>query len=148
MRTRIGISMLLAVLLIGIFPTTALANGGIQGYHTVRPGETLYAIGRAYATQPTAIATTNGITNANHLPIGLRLAIPTAPWSPIPPGPIATRQFGEQPQPICRLWHNVVWGETLTSISWRYSVNMWDIARANNIYNLNLIYAGQRLCIP
>jgi hypothetical protein len=27
-------------------------------------------------------------------------------------------------------------------------VNPWRIASANGIYNLNRIYAGQRLCIP
>lgn len=148
MRTRKWLVLLVVALLVGLFPATALADGGIQGYHVVRPGETLYAIGRAYATQPGAIATANGIANMNALPVGLQLAIPVAPWSPIPPGPVAQRQFGAQPQPTCRYQHTIIWGETLTVIAWHYSVNLWDIARANHIYNLNLIYAGQTLCIP
>ncbi len=148
MRTRILLGVLLAVLITGLVPATALADGGIQGQHVVRSGETLYSIGRAYATRPAAIASTNGISNLNHLPAGVRLAIPTAPWAPIPPGPVATRQFGDPVPPTCRLWHTVVWGETLTLIAWQHNANMWNIARANNIYNLNLIYAGQRLCIP
>jgi LysM repeat protein len=38
-------------------------------------------------------------------------------------------------------------GETLYSIAWRYGTCVQNIAAANRIYNPNLIYAGQRLCI-
>ncbi len=143
--------LLALVVLIGALPTPSQAAGWtIQGYHVVRVGETLYAIGRAYAARPEAIAAANGIANPNRLWVGMRLAIPVAPWSPIPPGPIATPQFGgsEDPTPACRHYHTVRYGETLTRISYLYGVSMWTIAAANHIYNLNLIYAGQVLCIP
>lgn len=140
------------MVVIGMLPSTILAAGwDIQGYHSVRAGETLYSIGRAYATRPEVIATVNGISTPNRLWVGQRLAIPVAPWSPIPAGPIAVRQFGggsTDPTPTCRYWHAVRYGETLTRISYMYGVNMWAIAAANRLYNLNLIYAGQVLCIP
>ncbi|MDY0018764.1 MAG: LysM peptidoglycan-binding domain-containing protein [Anaerolineae bacterium] len=127
----------------------------IQGYHVVRQGETLYSIGRAYATHPQAIAASNHILNPNRLYVGTRIAIPVAPWSPIPAGPIAQRQFtpggSTTPTPvvpICRYTHTVRFGETLTGIGLRYGTTVWAIARANGIRNLNLIYAGQSLCIP
>jgi N-acetylmuramoyl-L-alanine amidase len=44
--------------------------------------------------------------------------------------------------------HVVQAGENLYRISRIYGVNMWDIAQANGILNLNQIYAGQRLVIP
>lgn len=44
--------------------------------------------------------------------------------------------------------HVVRPGETLSSIARYYGVNMWAIARANNILNPNRIYVGQRLVIP
>jgi N-acetylmuramoyl-L-alanine amidase len=44
--------------------------------------------------------------------------------------------------------HIVAAGENLYRISVLYGVNMWDIAQANGILNLNQIYAGQRLVIP
>lgn len=44
--------------------------------------------------------------------------------------------------------HVVAPGENLFRISLRYNVSMWAIAAANGIYNLNYIYAGQRLIIP
>ena len=44
--------------------------------------------------------------------------------------------------------HVVVAGDTLAKIAARYGVNMYSIAAANNISNINLIYRGQRLVIP
>lgn len=44
--------------------------------------------------------------------------------------------------------HVVQSGENLFRIALRYGVNMYDIARLNNITNLTLIYVGQMLLIP
>jgi LysM repeat protein len=46
------------------------------------------------------------------------------------------------------LIHVVRYGETLSGIAVRYGVNMWSLARANNIANPSRIYVGQRLFIP
>ncbi|MBN1889068.1 MAG: LysM peptidoglycan-binding domain-containing protein [Thermoflexales bacterium] len=67
----------------------------VQGYHTVRAGETLMCIGRAYAVVPQAIASQNKIGDADRLLVGQVLAIPVAPWTPVPAGPVCPRQFGE-----------------------------------------------------
>jgi len=122
---------------------------GILGYHTVRSGETLYCIGRAYGVDPYAIATQNGILNPNVIHAGLVLAIPNAPRV-LPPGRVCPRQFdGGTPTPTgCRWYHTVVWGENLYRISLRYGVSMWAIAEVNHILNLNYIRAGQVFCIP
>ena len=45
-------------------------------------------------------------------------------------------------------YHTVRYGETLSSIGWRYGVNPYTIARANGLHNPNYIYAGQVLHIP
>ena len=45
-------------------------------------------------------------------------------------------------------YHTVRYGETLSSIGWRYGVNPYAIARANGLHNPNYIYAGQVLHIP
>ncbi len=44
--------------------------------------------------------------------------------------------------------HIVRCGETLSGIAFRYGVNMWAIANANGIHNINRIFAGQRLIVP
>lgn len=134
-------------------PTTAPDTCTIQGYHVVQRGETIYAIGRAYATRPVRIIACNRLLNPSRIHTGLSLAIPIAPWMPAPAGPTARRQFQPQcapclPAPPCRYYHTVQPRETLTAIAWRYHATIWAIARANTIYNLNLIYPGQVLCIP
>jgi LysM repeat protein len=48
----------------------------------------------------------------------------------------------------CSNRYTVRWGDTLYSIGRRYGVGAWSIAAANGIYNLNVLYAGQCLCIP
>lgn len=52
------------------------------------------------------------------------------------------------PNANCQANYTVVWGDTLAKIGARYGVPYMQIANANNIANPNLIYAGQRLCIP
>ncbi len=140
-------------------PITAQSPGvnctAVQGYHIVQRGETLYAIARAYATNPYAIVACNPTINPRRIHASNHLAIPYAPWTP-PAGPTAARQFAPRlipapvpaPEPGCRAWHAVQPGETLTAIGLKYNVNIWDIARANRIYNLHLINSGQVLCIP
>ncbi len=66
-------------------PTVAQANARANepistsqagGSHTVRPGETLYSLGRTYNMRPHDIAAANGL-NMNHgLQIGQRITIP------------------------------------------------------------------------
>ncbi len=51
------------------------------------------------------------------------------------------------PGRICS-WHRVHAGDTLGNIAYIYRSNVWTIAHANYIRNINLIYTGQRLCIP
>jgi LysM repeat protein len=42
----------------------------------------------------------------------------------------------------------VVPGDTLSAIARRYNVNVFTLGARNNIFNLNLIFPGQVLCIP
>jgi LysM repeat protein len=48
----------------------------------------------------------------------------------------------------CTAYHTVKFGDTLNSISRLYGVSVQALMAANNIYNPNLIFAGQTLCIP
>ncbi len=48
----------------------------------------------------------------------------------------------------CTSYHTVKFGDTLYSISQLYGVSTQALMAANNIYNANVIYAGQTLCIP
>ena len=126
-------------------PATPQAPGGV---YTVKPGDTLFSVGRAFGINPYAIAA------ANHLPYpytiypGQQLIIPGT--SPVPPGPTAVPPGPAPvpPKPGCRYYYVVRPGDNLFRISLAFGVPMSTIATANGIYNYNLIYAGQTLCIP
>jgi soluble lytic murein transglycosylase-like protein len=45
-------------------------------------------------------------------------------------------------------WYTVRPGDTLGGVARHYRSNIWTIARANYIYNVNLIFINQRLCLP
>lgn len=45
-------------------------------------------------------------------------------------------------------WYTVRRGDTLSAIGWRYGSNYSTLARVNGIWNVNLIFVNQRLCIP
>ncbi|MGD2178701.1 MAG: LysM peptidoglycan-binding domain-containing protein [Anaerolineae bacterium] len=143
---RVLIAVGIALFLVALVSATAHARPNewyTIAYHTVKPGETLYSIGRLYGVSPMAIASYNGIVNPNYIYAWQVLAIPSAyGWCPWPPYPY-------HPYPCyCRYYHTVVSGENLYRISLHYGVSMWHVARCNGIYNLNHIWAGQTLCIP
>ncbi|MEE9490806.1 MAG: LysM peptidoglycan-binding domain-containing protein [Dehalococcoidia bacterium] len=125
------IIILAVVSILGLLTTTVGYAAPPYGptYHRVRRGETLFAIGRRYGVHPYAIARANNLQNPNRIYAGQVLRIPTTS------------------QPQHRI-HIVVRGQTLLRIARRYGVSAWRIAQANGIWNLNRIYAGQRLVIP
>ena len=120
--------MAILVLVLGVLPVSA-APGQSGITHVVQPGDTLFSIARRYGVSMDAIALANGIANPNRIYVGQRLLIPTGGT---PSGTV----------------HVVQPGETLISIALRYGVDMWALARANRITDLNRIYVGQRLVIP
>src|SRR5262245_47106480 len=87
------ILVLAAALTAGAFRPLRAQEG--VGQHVVRPGETLYCIGRGYGVSPWAIAQANGLFVLAGLSVGQVLTIPAGSWPNMPPGPVCARQFGE-----------------------------------------------------
>ncbi len=114
-------------LLVSVVPASAGPNKS-NVIHIVQPGETLYSIARRYGVDMWAVANANNIVNPNLIYVGQRLVIPKG-------------------RPVSTI-HVVQPGENLYRIALHYGVDMWVIARANGITNLNSIYVGQRLVIP
>jgi lipoprotein NlpD len=53
--------------------------------------------------------------------------------------------YSYEPEPVTKGFHQVVKGDTLYSISWRYGMDYREIARMNNISGNYVIYPGQKL---
>lgn len=111
------------------------ASGGF--WHLVKYGETLASISRHYGVPVDSIAAVNGLVNINRIWAGTYLWIPATHVPPtFPPGQ------------TCRTKYTVKRGDTLARIAGWYGVTVWRLAWNNGIKNVNLIYPGQRLCIP
>ncbi len=95
--------------------------------HVVQRGETLSSIAARYGTTPQALASANGLANANYIYAGQRLAIPGG-------GGGGTYTVGP--------------GDTLAAIAARHGTTVNALVQANGLANANYIYAGQKLRIP
>ena len=139
MRVKALLTLLVLVLSLAVVTpvVAAPAECGTPTWHRVVYGETLFSIGRLYNVNPWAIASANGLVNPNRIYAGQWLRIP-AGCGYYPPS---------QP-PYCGSYYTVQCGDTLFRIAHRYGVSAWSIARANGLYNMNVIWAGQRLYIP
>lgn len=106
--------------------------------YTVQRGNTLSEIALMYGTTVNEIAGLNGIRNPNLIFTGETLKIDT------------TRTFDEITDVSYVMAHSIYtikYGDTLTSIANKFGVSIESIARLNDIKNINLIYAGERLII-
>ncbi len=102
--------------------------------YIVQPGDTIWSIAVRFNTTVEAIAAANRLINPNFIYVGQKLIIPSP---------------GQVPAQVSRpKIHIVQYGETLTSIAFRYGTTVEAIMRANNLPNPNFIYVGQRLIIP
>ena len=133
MRRFIPMICVLTLLLASFAPAFAQYSG--QTIHIVERGETLSGIARSYGVSVQALASANGIWNPNIIWAGMRLTIPSGDGYPPPPPPQNN-------------YYIVRWGDTLASIAHYFGTSVWAIGQANNIYNLNHIYAGMYLVIP
>jgi LysM repeat protein len=107
------------------------AGGGF--WYMVRYGDSVMGLSYRFGVSAYTICSVNHLFNCNYVYPGQWLWIP--------------RSYGGG-QTSCVAYHVVRYGETMYRIAYRYGVSVWQLARANGIYNLNMVYPGQRLCIP
>lgn len=126
-------------------------NQTVRTYR-VQPGDSLTSVAARYNTTVAALAQANGLTTSSRLLVGQVLQLPAQGGVMTPPAqppsvvrpvtpPITVRT-------VVRGYYYVLPGDTLSAISRYFNVDMWTIARANGILNLNHIYAGMPLRIP
>jgi nucleoid-associated protein YgaU len=144
-KISVFLVVVFAVLLLSAFSAApASAAGPAPVYHVIRPGQTLSGIAAMYGVSTYAIARANGIWNPNWIYAGQMLVIPRP--APLPPAPPPPPPY--YPRPTFGCYYFVHYGDSMLGIAARYHTDAWSIARANGIYNLDWIFAGQRLYIP
>ena len=106
--------------------------------YTVRKGDTLSQIAKAYGVTVRHIVEINSIQNPNLIYPGQKLRITES---------TSTKLNEEVTQNITRYTYIVRRGDTLSQIAKIYGVSVSYLANINNITNPNLIYPGQRIRI-
>jgi len=136
MRARILLT--LCILLAAVAPVHA--QGG-QVTHVVQSGENLFRIALRYGLTADQVARANGISDPSRIYVGQALIIPVA-GSVVPP--VSAASTASNPAGF----HVVQSGENLYRIGLRYGLSAQQIAAANGLSGVSIIYVGQRLRIP
>jgi len=118
----------------------ASAQGG-QVTHVVQPGENLFRIALRYGLTADQVSAANGITDPSRIYVGQTLIIPVS--GPAAP-PVSAASTPDKPAGF----HIVQPGENLYRIGLKYGVTAQQIAAANGLSGVNMIFVGQRLTIP
>lgn len=122
---------------------------GVNCTYIVQRGDNLFRIGLRFNVPYQQIAQANGILNPNVIYPEQQLIIPNVATNcqPVPytPFPLTQPPGGGGGGRT----HTVMQGETLFQLSMLYRpTTVHQIAAANGIQNINLIYIGQQLVIP
>ncbi len=121
-----------------------LPGGGCGNYHVVRPGETLSGVAWQYGVPLDALLTNNQLYNRDMVYVGQQLCVSSG--GPVyRPQPATFQSYTPAPEAY---YHQVVAGETLSGIAYRYGVDHVSIMRANGLNYDGFIWVGQRLVIP
>jgi LysM repeat protein len=113
----------------------------------VAPGDSLFGIALAYGDSLYNLARRNGIVNPDLIFVGQRIEVCGRGGGP-GPGPVVGPGPKPRPGGKCSYTHIVKPGENLFRIALNYGTNYGTVAAVNNLVSANLIYVGQRLCIP
>ncbi len=125
----------------------ALADASIDvpayRLHSVRSGDTLYAIAKSYGTSVSAIAAANQGLDPDNIRLGQVIVVPASPIAP--PRDEGAR---EEEGPAFAGTYVVAKGDTLWSISLRHSVRVELLAERNGLDVGGVINEGKRLAVP
>lgn len=113
--------------------------------HTVRAGDTLWAIARTYGMSVTTLSALNGLGASSVIQPGQQLAIalsaePAASTTPAPPAAPAS--------PPASASHTIAPGDTLWAIAQQHGTSVSALLAANGLSASSIIYPGQTLRLP
>ncbi|ATO55907.1 LysM peptidoglycan-binding domain-containing protein [Loigolactobacillus coryniformis] len=111
--------------ILSVTGTIATSSGST---YTVQSGDTLSGIAAKYGTSVSALASLNGISNADYIYIGQKLTVK-----------------GNATAASVTSYYTVKSGDTLSAIAAAHGLTTATLAAYNGITNYNMIYTGQQL---
>lgn len=118
----------------------------MSGAHIVEAGELLSGIAQKYGLPVDDLVRWNGIENPDLITVGQKIELSGHEEAP-PPEPEASMPDGTGILPADTTYV-VQPGDTVSELAERFGKRWIDIAVANKLEDVNLIYAGQTLVIP
>jgi putative chitinase len=112
-------------------PDAGSGSPGCSTYHIVQRGDTLSGIAAWFGVNTWSLASVNGISNANHIWVGMKLCIPSAYGNP---GPVTGTGY-----------YTVRAGDTLSKIAAWHGTSVQYLMWLNGLSNAHYIYVGQVL---
>lgn len=141
---RYLLTFLLAAMLSSASIGLAGAKPGLQEnglVHFVTYGESLYSIATRYGVSVEAVLRQNGLAPQSIIYVGQPLVIPGDHRS--------TNVYQDSAGPAgCSSYHIVKAGEVLPGIAFDYGLPLQQLMEHNQIYNVDIIYVGQMICLP
>jgi LysM repeat protein len=135
LRTRRGVSALVATVLLTLSFTTPVAAGDEL---VVRRGDTLWDLAQRHGVTVADLVAWNRIENPGLIRVGQRIVLH-------PPAPVAAPTPPAVPAPLV---HVVRGGDTLWDIAIRYGTTVQALVVANRLSNPSFIRVGQAITIP
>lgn len=120
---RRSLALVVTVLMLAMIGPIALASE-----YTVQPGDTLSGIASEYGVTVDSLASTNGVSNQDHIVMGQTLTIPGTGGG--------------------SLSYIVQSGDNVPAIAAEYGISARTLAEVNGLVNPELIFPGQELVIP
>lgn len=122
--------LLLCIIMLVALPFSSVTAQESGPVYVVQPGDTLTAIALIFGTTVEALVTANNIADPSLLIPGMELIIPGY----------------EEISGVLTI-HEVGYGETLSSLSFRYGMPVDSLARLNRLVSPGRLYAGQPLIL-
>ncbi|HLF28843.1 MAG TPA: LysM peptidoglycan-binding domain-containing protein [Anaerolineae bacterium] len=139
-RSKHRLPLLLLACLLLLLAAPAQAQDG-QVTHVVQSGENLFRIALRYGLTADQVAAANSISDPTLIYVGQQLVIPIA-GSAVPP--VSAASTAANPAGF----HIVQAGENVFRIGLKYGLTAQQIATANSLSSVSMIFVGQRLTIP
>jgi membrane-bound lytic murein transglycosylase D len=118
-------------------------SGRVRSVHTVKSGESLWAIARRHGVGVRELAAWNGMAPGDKLSVGRKLSV----WQPAGGASGVQRSASAHAAQVRRVNYTVRRGDSLYRIANHFRVSIDDITRWNNLDSKRHLQPGQRLVL-